>query len=177
MVVEWITSMERWWNDTDKRTTTGRNTYPSATLPNTNLKWTHRDRTGASLVRGRRRGRNGWITLRWILVKSILLAKLDRTRLWSCPTLDPAKWCSKYRYYQTQLDSISAQPAETEYGFSSTLSLTSALDAGWWSTPPRCHFTPGKESRYPLYESGWAGLYGWGKSRPHRDSIPEPSSP
>ena len=32
-----------------------------------------------------------------------------------------------------------------------TLSLTSALDEGGWSTPRLGRFTPGKETRYPLY--------------------------
>jgi hypothetical protein len=60
--------------------------------------------------------------------------------------------------------------------YSSTLSLTLALDEGGWSTPrPGC-FTPGKETRYPLYRRQ-AGLNGCGKScpPPHRDSIPGPT--
>ena len=63
---------------------------------------------------------------------------------------------------------------------SSNLSLTLALDKGGWSTPRPGRITPGKETRYPLYRrlgSPRAGLDGCGKSRPHRDSIPEPSSP
>ena len=40
---------------------------------------------------------------------------------------------------------------EGEYSYTSTLSLTSALDAGAWLTPRHGHFTPGKETRYPLY--------------------------
>jgi hypothetical protein len=39
---------------------------------------------------------------------------------------------------------------EEEKRRSSTLSLTSALDAGLWSTPRLGRFTPGKETRYPL---------------------------
>jgi hypothetical protein len=35
--------------------------------------------------------------------------------------------------------------------YSSTLSLTSALNEGGWSTPRAGRFTPGKETRYPLY--------------------------
>jgi hypothetical protein len=58
---------------------------------------------------------------------------------------------------------------------SSTLSLTSTLDGGGWSTPrPR-------ERPVTHYIGGWvgprAGLDGCGKSRFHRDSIPGPSSP
>jgi hypothetical protein len=35
--------------------------------------------------------------------------------------------------------------------YSSTLSLTSELDGGGWSTPRPGRYTPGKETRYPLY--------------------------
>ena len=35
--------------------------------------------------------------------------------------------------------------------YSSTLSLTSALDVGGWSTPRPGRFTTAKETRYPLY--------------------------
>ena len=40
---------------------------------------------------------------------------------------------------------------EEEHRNSSTLSLTSALDRGGWSTPRPGHFTPRKQTRYPLY--------------------------
>ena len=40
---------------------------------------------------------------------------------------------------------------EQEQTYSVTLSLTSALDGGGWSTPRPGRFTPGKETRYPLY--------------------------
>ena len=33
-----------------------------------------------------------------------------------------------------------------EYMYSSTVSLTSAVDTGGWSTPGRAHFTPSKDS-------------------------------
>jgi hypothetical protein len=47
---------------------------------------------------------------------------------------------------------------EGEYRYSSTLSLTSALDVGGWSTPRPGRFTPGKETRYPLYRRPvWTG--------------------
>jgi hypothetical protein len=40
--------------------------------------------------------------------------------------------------------------------YSSTLSLTSALDVGGWSTPRPGRFTHGNETRYPLYRRlGW----------------------
>jgi hypothetical protein len=43
-----------------------------------------------------------------------------------------------------------------------TLSLTSTLDVGEWSTPRACRFTLGKENRYPFYRrlggpQGWSG--------------------
>ena len=40
---------------------------------------------------------------------------------------------------------------ERECMYSSTLSLTSGLDGGGLSTPRAGRFTPGKETRYPLY--------------------------
>jgi len=53
--------------------------------------------------------------------------------------------------------------------YSSTLSLTSALDEGRWSTPRPGRFTRGKENRCPLYSKLGglqAGLDRCGKSRP-----------
>ena len=55
------------------------------------------------------------------------------------------------------------QRPEVEQRYSSTLSLTSALDGGEWSTPgPGC-FNPGKKTRRPLYTrmGGPQGWYGW----------------
>jgi hypothetical protein len=40
---------------------------------------------------------------------------------------------------------------EGEYTYSSTLSLTSTLDRGGWSTPHLSRFTAGKETQYPLH--------------------------
>jgi hypothetical protein len=40
---------------------------------------------------------------------------------------------------------------EGEQRYNSTLSLTSVLDVGGWSTPHPSRFTPGKETLYPLY--------------------------
>ena len=47
------------------------------------------------------------------------------------------------------------------------------------SSTPRSHFTPGKDLVPIVQEAGWAPGPVWtdGKSRPHRDSIPGPSSP
>ena len=44
------------------------------------------------------------------------------------------------------------------------------------SSTPRPHFTPGKDPVLILQEAGWAPGPVWtgGKSRPHRDSIPDP---
>jgi hypothetical protein len=43
------------------------------------------------------------------------------------------------------------------------------------SSTPRAHFTPGKDPVLILQEAGWAPGPVWtgGKSRPHRDSIPD----
>jgi len=47
----------------------------------------------------------------------------------------------------------------------------------WWvvSGTPRPHFTPGKDPVPIVQEAGWAPGPVWtgGKSRPHRDSIPD----
>jgi len=68
-----------------------------------------------------------------------------------------------------------------EETYSSTLSLTSALDRGGWSTPRPGRFTPGKDPVPIVWEAGWvprAGLDRCRKPRsPHRDSIPGPSNP
>ena len=62
---------------------------------------------------------------------------------------------------------------------SSTLSLTSALDGGGWSTPLLGRFTPWKDQLPNVYEAGWAPRSVWTGAEnlaPHRDSIPGPSS-
>ena len=63
---------------------------------------------------------------------------------------------------------------EEEKRYSSTLSLTSAIDGSGWSTPRSGLFTSGK--RLVTHCTGdslgpRASLDGYGKSRPHRDSI------
>jgi hypothetical protein len=69
--------------------------------------------------------------------------------------------------------------AEVNYNYSSTLSVTSALDWGVLSTPRPGRFTPGIEPGTHC-TGRWVGprvgLNGCGKSR-HRDSISGPSSP
>ena len=69
---------------------------------------------------------------------------------------------------------------EVEQMCSSTLSLASTLDGDECSVPCPSHLTPqGRPSTHCI--GGWVGsrdrLDGRGKSRPHRDSIPGPSSP
>jgi len=55
---------------------------------------------------------------------------------------------------------------EGEQRYSSTLSLTSALDAGGWSTPRPSRFTPREREPVPIVqEAGWApGLVWTGKA-------------
>ena len=47
------------------------------------------------------------------------------------------------------------------------------------SSTPRPHFTPGRDPVPILQEAGWAPGPVWtgGKSRPHRDSIPDRPAP
>jgi hypothetical protein len=70
--------------------------------------------------------------------------------------------------------SIGHEGKEGKQRDSSTLSLTSAVDGGEWSTPHPGHFTPRKETQCPLYrrEGGPQD-----RSRRLQDSIPGPSSP
>jgi hypothetical protein len=56
--------------------------------------------------------------------------------------------------------------------------VTSALGRSGWSTPRPGYFTPEKDRVLLVQEARWApGLHGHGKSHPHLDSIPWPSSP
>jgi hypothetical protein len=67
-----------------------------------------------------------------------------------------------------------------EQRYSSTLSLTSALDVDGWSTTRPGRFTP-RERPGTICTGRWvvssACLDGCGNSRLHRDSIPGPSCP
>ena len=69
---------------------------------------------------------------------------------------------------------------EEKQKYSSTLSLTSAIDVGVWSTLRPGRFTPGK-NRYPLYRRLGVPQGRSGRvleiSLPHRNSIPAPSRP
>ena len=50
----------------------------------------------------------------------------------------------------SQVHPITCHDVTVEQRYSSTLSLTSALDGGLWLTPRPSRFTPGKETRYPF---------------------------
>ena len=69
---------------------------------------------------------------------------------------------------------------EVQQRYSSTLSLTSAVDGGGWSTPRPGSFTPGKDPLPIVQEAGWAPGPVWKGAEnltPLRDSIPGPTSP
>jgi len=55
--------------------------------------------------------------------------------------------------------------------------MTAALEGGEWSvsSSPRLQFTSGNDTVPVVLEAGWAPGPVWtgGKSRPHRDSIPD----
>jgi len=55
--------------------------------------------------------------------------------------------------------------------YSATLSLTSALNGGGWSTPRPSQDTPGKEPQYPFYRRK---LEPWGRSGRMRNILPQP---
>jgi hypothetical protein len=64
--------------------------------------------------------------------------------------------------------------------YNSTPPLASALDEVGGQRHVPTALPPGKDPVTIVQEVGWAsraGLDGCGKSRPHRDSIPGPSSP
>ena len=65
--------------------------------------------------------------------------------------------------------------------YSSTLSLTWALDGGGWSRPRPGPLPPPQNNPVPIvYEAGWVlGPFCTGAENlaSHRDSIPGPSSP
>jgi len=64
--------------------------------------------------------------------------------------------------------------------YSSTLSLTSALDGGWVFNATPCQLYP-RERHGANFIGGWVGPKvgrdGCGKYRPHRDSFPQPFKP
>ena len=50
---------------------------------------------------------------------------------------------------------------EGEKSYSSTLSLTSTLDEGGWSTPRASRFTPGKDPVHIVQEAEWTSGPAW----------------
>ena len=66
---------------------------------------------------------------------------------------------------------------EAEKRYSSTLSLTSVLDEGGWPNPHLGRFTRGAKRTSRGLLGPRVSLNSCGKSCPHRDSIPGPSSP
>jgi hypothetical protein len=61
---------------------------------------------------------------------------------------------------------------EREQRHSSTFSLTSALDGGWWSTPGPDRFTPGKDPVPNVQEAGWVPGLGVENLAPTRIQSP-----
>jgi hypothetical protein len=73
-----------------------------------------------------------------------------------------------------------ATKAQRGYRYGSTLSLTSAIDGGGWSTPHSGRFIPGKDPVPIVEEAGWAPGPVWTGAEnlaSHRDSIPGLSIP
>jgi hypothetical protein len=69
---------------------------------------------------------------------------------------------------------------KVEKWYNYTLSLTSELDVGGWSTPRPGRFTLGKDPEHIVQETGWDPGPAWTgveNLAPHRDSIPGPHSP
>jgi len=82
--------------------------------------------------------------------------------------------------YPAGLMEFTLEQATKARRHSSTLSLTSVLDVGRWSTPRPGRFTPGKDPVPTVQEAEWATVpvrKGAKNLAPHRDSIPGPSSP
>jgi hypothetical protein len=69
-----------------------------------------------------------------------------------------SKICQKYVPFKKGkvLPRTGHEGPEGEYRYSSTLSLTSALDRGGWSTPRPGRFTPGNDPVPIVQEAGWA---------------------
>ena len=83
-------------------------------------------------------------------------------------------------YYAVKVRTITGhEDVEGENRYSFMCSLTSALDEGGWVHHAPADLFSGKRPGTHCIE-GWvvlrAGLEGWRKFCPHRDSIPEPSS-
>jgi len=112
-----------------------------------------------------------WFRIGWDGKNSARRPGLNRQHVQSEPRLSKCKGKVRLR--------IGHEGPEGEYKYSSTLSLTSALDGMGGQSHAPAALPPGK-TRYPLYRrlgvpQGRSGRVR--KSRPHRDSIPGPSSP
>jgi hypothetical protein len=74
------------------------------------------------------------------------------TYLYTYPSIHPSIHPSTHPKGEGKVYSIIGhEGTEGEYKFSSTLSLTSALDGAGCSTPCSSQFTPKKKTQYPLY--------------------------
>ena len=95
---------------------------------------------------------------------------LDSTRLWQCVSISARGHCKQAKQSLprlcesdwSRLDSVSGSECklrlvtghegpQCEYRYSSTLSLTIALEDVGWLTPRPGRFNPGKDTRYPLH--------------------------
>jgi hypothetical protein len=85
-----------------------------------------------------------------------------------------------FMVYTYTLSLTNHEGAVAECKYSGTLSLTSALDGGGWSTLPLGLFTPRNDRELRIvYEGGWTPGPVWtsAENSALRDSIPGPSSP
>jgi hypothetical protein len=107
-------------------------------------------------------------------------------QLWSATLISSSrKWVINQSYYQRRGKGKVHQRTghkgpEGEQSYSTTLSLTSALDGGWWSTPHAGHLTPGNTPGTHC-TGGWvgptAGVDGRGKSSPPQGFDPRNVQP
>ena len=90
-----------------------------------------------------------------------------------CPSFFPKRRVACFDIFRKEVYSVLS--CET------TLSLTSALDAAWWSTPHPYRFTPREKVPVSIIqEAGWAPrsfCTGAENLTPHRGSILGPSNP
>ena len=109
--------------------------------------------------------------------KMLILTALNvifvQTRMLHVPELHTGKGKDKVR------PRTGHEGTEGEQRYSSTVSLNPVLHVSGWSTPRPSRFTPRKRPNTHCI-GGWvgpmAGLDGYEKFRPYRDSIPRPSS-
>jgi hypothetical protein len=75
-------------------------------------------------------------------------------------------WIDRYKILKVKVkftleQATKAQRWSRGMSNNSTLSLTSALDGGGWSTPRTGRFTPGKDQVPTAQEAGWAPGLVW----------------